>query len=191
MKGLSGLENRLSADSIRVVHPLFQEEGDGSRPISALQLQIVRMSAEKAMFFNRDWHSRLPELANWHHCVAFGATAANRFYAVALWSHPVARMLNDKGMMELRRMAVSSDAPKNTASRMLRIMAAMVKEDFPETRTLISYQDTGVHTGTIYKAAGWRSSVGSAGGEWSRPSRHRDNVQAGTPKVRWEKIIRP
>jgi hypothetical protein len=180
----------VSADSIRVVHPLFQEEGDGSRPISALQLHIGKMESEQAMHFNRDWHSRVPELANWHHCFAFAATYRNRFYGVALWSHPVARMLNGKGMLELRRMALSPEAPKNLASRMLRIMAMLIHCEFPEIRTLISYQDTGVHKGTIYKASGWQATVSSEGGEWSRPSRFRASVQAATPKVRWEKVIK-
>lgn len=176
----------LSADSIRVVHPLFQEEGDGSRPISALQLQVVRISAERAMYFNRDWHSRLPELSNYEHCFAFGATYGNRYYAVALWSHPVARMLNGKGILELRRFAISPEAPRNCASRMLRIMTSLIRADFPDTERLISYQDTAVHNGTIYKAAGWNAGIRSEGGEWSRPSRNRARVQAPTPKIRWE-----
>lgn len=180
----------ISAGSIRVVHPLFQEEGDGSQPISALQLRVGRISPEKAMHFNRDWHSRLPELTNWRHCFAYGATFLNCYYAVALWSHPVARMLNGRGMLELRRMAVSPEAPKNTASRVLRIMALLIRRELPETRTLISYQDTGVHLGTIYKAAGWKPVPQRAGDGkgWGKgwQSRKRNQEQTRSDKVRWE-----
>lgn len=180
----------LGADSIRVVHPLFQEEGDGSRPISALQLQIVRISAEKAAHFNRDWHSRLPELTNWQNCFAsFGAVYCNRFYAVAMWSHPVARPFNGLGILELRRMAIAPDAPKNTGSRFLRIMALYIAKDIPEITRLISYQDTAVHKGTIYKAAGWEAKGFRKGSEWNCPTRYRAKSQSTSDKVRWEKSL--
>lgn len=180
----------ISADSIRVVHPLFQEEGDGSQPISALQLRVVRISAERAMYFNRDWHSRLPQLTNWQHCfVSFGATYLNRFYAIALWSHPVARPFNNMGILELRRMAIAPDAPTNTGSRFLRVMALIIVREIPGINRLISYQDTAVHKGTIYKAAGWQAKGFRKGSEWSCPSRHRDKSQSTSDKIRWEKKL--
>lgn len=173
-------------DGIRVVHPLFQEEGDGSIPISPLQLRIERIPKTVAASLNGYWHSRLPEIANWQNCDCYGAFFANRYYAVAMWSIPSARMLNGRGWYELRRMAIADDAPPNTASRMLKIMRILIAKEKPEIKRLISYQDTGVHKGTIYRAAGWKPTELSGGGEWSRPSRHRESVQAITPKQRWE-----
>ncbi len=75
-------------DSIRVVHPLFQEEGGGSSPTSPLQLNITRIHPKKAAARNRQWHSRLPEIANWQVCEAYAAESNNIYYAVALWSYP-------------------------------------------------------------------------------------------------------
>lgn len=179
----------LSADSIRVVHPLFQEEGDGSRPISALQLQVFRVPAQKALTFNKQWHSRLPELANAEQCFAYGASYRNCYYAVALWSHPVARPLNGQGILELRRMAISPEAPKNTGSRLLRVMALLIKQERPKTKRLISYQDMAAHQGTIYRAAGWKAKGFRKGSEWSCPSRFRPKSQSTSDKVRWEKEL--
>ena len=178
-------------DGIRVVHPLFQGEGDGAIPISPLQLHVSKMPTITASILNQCWHSRLPNLSNWQACFAYGAVFANRYYAIALWGPPVARMLNGRGWMELRRMAIADDAPQNTASRMLKVMRLLITRDRPDVTRFISYQDTGVHKGTIYKAAGWKPTELSTGGEWTRPSRNRTKVQAETPKQRWELTIRP
>ena len=174
-------------DCIREVHPLFQEEGGGSIPTSPLQFHIGQMDVWRAIEINRAWHSRVPEFASPPgHCRAFGAEFDGRFYAVAIWSPPVARMLNGTGRYELRRLAIAEDAPPNAASRMLRVMRLLIGREMPLIEILISYQDTGSHQGTIYKAAGWRPVRLDRGGEWTRPSRPRAVVQAGTPKVRWE-----
>jgi hypothetical protein len=55
---------------------------------------------------------------------------------------------------------------------------------------VISYQDTAVHLGTIYKAANWTQSNISSGGEWTRQSRARGKVQTAVPKVRWEFLFK-
>lgn len=182
--------NVMRADDARVACPLFQAEYGDSRPTSALQLHIGRVSTERALELNRRWHSRLPELVNHQICEAFAAEYGNVFYATAFWSAPVARLLNGRGMYELRRFAISPDAPKNTASRCLRIMASIIRRTHPEVTTLISYQDTEVHVGTIYKAAGWKATAINQNGEWNRPSRYRAPAQSAAAKVRWEFQIR-
>jgi hypothetical protein len=175
-----------SGDSIRVVHPLFPEEGGGSIPTSPLQLEIGQMPVKAACLLNNQWHSRLPELTNWQACFAYGAICGGLYYAVAIWGQPVAREYNGRGYLELRRMAVHDEAPQNTASRMLRVMRVLIKRAFPNTVRLISYQDTAVHKGTIYKAAGWR--VGgmkkNIGTGWL--TRNRPQMQSAADKVRWE-----
>lgn len=180
----------LCADDARVAWPLFQAEYGGSKPTSALQLQLRTISLRGAMKLNENWHSRLPKTdfsniirSGWYHC--FVAESSNVFYAVAIWTNPVARLLNGRGMIELRRLAIAPDAPKNTASRMLRIMALLLFRELGP-RTLISYQDTEVHTGGIYKAAGWSPTARNESGEWNRPNRFRKGPQSAAPKQRWE-----
>jgi len=135
---------------------------------------------------NRKWHSRLPKFRTATRCrVYYSAEFDGLFYAVAAWSHPVARMLpND--WLELRRLAIADDAPKNTASRFLGWMARDIRNRFPKVPRLISYQDCDAHSGTIYKASGWAETNVDRGGEWSRPSRFRETVQSGSKKKRWE-----
>ena len=173
-------------DSIRVMHPLFQEDDDGSIPISPLQLEIGRIDIPLAVTLNELWHSRLPKINNQTgKNMAFAAFYKNRFYACAIWGEPVGRMLNGHGLYELRRMAIAEDAPKNTGSRMLKVMRILIRKELPEIKRLISYQDTDVHNGTIYKAAGWveenKSSVSATG--WN--TRRRAKMQTTADKIRW------
>lgn len=182
--------NDIRADDARIACPLFQAEYGGEVPTSALQLRIGKIDVRLALKLNRRWHSRLPELVNWQGCEAYGAECNNIYYAAAMWGQPVARMLNGRGWYELRRMAIADDAPPNTASRMLRVMRLLIAKARPDVVKLISYQDTEVHTGTIYRAAGWIIGSRSEGGEWSRPSRFREKVTTGAEKLRWEYTLR-
>lgn len=174
-------------DSTRVVHPLFQAEEGGSIPTSPLQLRFGFIAMRIAIALNEKWHSRLPAFTSPpERCVAMAAEYEGIYYASAIWSPPLARMLNHQGIYELRRLAIAADAPKLTASRMLRIMRLLIKRRMPDLKKLISYQDTGAHDGTIYKAAGWKEANLDRGGEWNRPSRYSSPTQAATPKIRWE-----
>jgi len=151
---------------------------------------------QTACKLNERWHSRLPKL-DWSnvvrnvHYVCYGAAWENVWYAVAIWSTPVAanRMRDGEKVLELRRMAIAPDAPKNTASRMLRVMALLIAKKFPDVNRLISYQDTEVHKGTIYKAAGWTAKSRSKGVSWTTESRKRNADQTLADKVRWERTI--
>lgn len=177
---------RVCGDSIRVVHPLFPVEGGGSIPTSPLQLVFGWIPIKTAVRLNELWHSRLPDF-RWplDKCQAIGAEYAGLFYAAAIWSHPVARNLNHQGAHELRRLAIAPEAPKNTATRMLRVMRLMIVKRFPMMKRLISYQDVAVHSGTIYKAAGWEPVKHERGGDWHRSGRQSRHNRV-SPKVRWE-----
>ncbi len=179
----------IGVDSIRVVHPLFQTGNGGSIPTSALQLNIVKTSGEISKRFNKLWHSRLPEF-NSNGILYFAAVYQNVYYAVAIWSNPVARLLPQDTWLELRRLAISPEAPKNTASRMIAIMTHLIKKSMPYITTLVSYQDTEVHSGTIYKASGWFIAARNESGVWDRPNRYRPPAQSEAPKIRWQKEIR-
>jgi hypothetical protein len=69
-------------------------------------------------------------------------------------------------------------------------MARLVRAARPAAVRLISYQDTAAHTGTIYKAAGWRA-AGRKGSQtrWDMPGRKRRPPQSAAPKVRWERPL--
>jgi hypothetical protein len=133
------------------------------------------------------WHSRLPIFITGcclNSIISYGAEGNGLYYAIAIWTNPAAPALPQQAWLELRRMAVSGDAPKNTASRMLGFMARDIKRRFPKVKRLVSYQDCEVHLGTIYKAAGWQATVSYRGG---RPNLN----NAIGKKQRWELILRP
>jgi len=94
-------------------------------------------------------------------------------------------------MLELRRMAVRDDCPANTASRMIGYMRRWINKEMPSIACLISYQDTEVHAGTIYKASGWSlADTSKAGFLWSLNGRSRSLEQSTAPKIRWEYALR-
>ena len=171
------------ADGIRVLHPLFQVGEGGSTPTSALHARDLVFEAcpkDHAVALVRAWHSRLPncQAGPWTH--AFRGHVADKTFVVALWNNPSGRCLPNH-WRELRRMACAPDAPRNTPSRFLAWMVRWFKQHEPQREHLISYQDTAVHTGTIYRAAGWKD-------EWTTTERVRDRSgkRAGTDRMyRW------
>jgi hypothetical protein len=181
----------MSGDGVEIARPLFQEEGDGVIPISPLQIIITKCNIKKAVQLNRAWHSRLPEIVNWQACFSYVAEFGGRYWAVAIWGPPIARLFNGLGYLELRRMAIRDDAPKNTASRMLAVMTRFIKRDMPDTKKLLSYQDSAVHSGTIYNAAGWQPRGFRKGGAliWNNNVRKRNLSQADGDKIRWERDL--
>lgn len=138
-----------------------------------------------AVRLNELWHSRLPLFGGTSR-ICFALEFNDVYFASAIWSQPVARLLPQQTWMELRRLAISDDAPYNTASWMLAKMAKRIKDDFPEIERLVSYQDLDVHSGTIYKASNWQSTRHTIGGDWIRPNRFRRVSQTSSPKIRWE-----
>lgn len=183
----------IRGDEARVACPLFQEEYGGSIPTSPLQLRFGVVSEAVFKPLNTAWHSRLPKVGNSHFRVCYAAEYSNKFYAVAAWSNPVARLLPQRTWIELRRFAIAPDAPKFTASRMLSWMRKDIAKRFPDVVRLISYQDLDSHEGTIYKASGWSQAEGykprARGwiGWGNRPRKGRTN-QAVAPRMRWERV---
>lgn len=179
----------MSGDGAKVAYPLFPEDDGGSNPTSPLQFNIYEISVERAVELNKQWHSRLPKITNpYGDQICFGAEYQGKLYACAIWTMPVARLFNGKNYLELRRMAISAEAPKNTASRMISIMVKAIRKAKPHIVKLISYQDTDVHSGTIYKASGWNP-IQVTKDTWDRPNRLRKNPSVGL-KIRWEKDLR-
>lgn len=169
--------------------------------VRARHLTIELCPSLEAVEFVAAWHSRLPrcQYGPWQY--AFRAHLDGHVYAVALWNNPSARTLPSH-WLELRRMACSPDAPRNTASRFLAQMVRYFEASCPEAERVISYQDTAVHTGTIYRAAGWDAAHTSKPRVRDRSKNrvgtkraYRSNLNGVEPdasaKVRWEKTLRP
>lgn len=181
----------------RMAHPLFQTGGGGSIPTSALSLFFYACDRPTFVRCNRAWHSRLPLVGCSPFRVIYAAEVQGTIYAVAAWSNPVARLLPQLEFLELRRMAISDDAPKNTASRMLGWMTRDIRKRFPQVVRLISYQDCEAHTGTIYKASGWKHAENyisrkrgwKATTAWASRFRVGRTDQAVSPRMRWELSI--
>lgn len=163
--------------------------------VSAKQFRFEEIDMKDARVLNRRWHSMLPrtDLGNLlcgNTSVAYGAGCGGRWYAVAIYTQPIIHALCDGQTIELRRLAICNEAPKNTASRMLSITRGMVFKRFPEMKKIISYLAVDVHTGTIYRAAGWKA-VGTVTA--ARPQRLPGSKQRATGplqtssrKQRWE-----
>jgi hypothetical protein len=181
-------------DSVTETHLTLQLEEGGLTPTSPLQFKFEVISAKAACDLNFKWHSRFPQI-HWSNVVrskryiCYAAKFDGVYFAVGIWSSPIAgNRFKDGGLLlELRRMAICEKAPKNTASRMLSYMRKDISKRFPEIIRLISYQDTGVHLGTIYKASGWKLiNTMSKQVDWAASGRKRNKPQSNAPKVRWE-----
>lgn len=175
------------------MQPLFHNGEGGSIPTSPLQMRVEPTTFEHALALNEMWHSRLPRMGTGfirrQPFMCFCAVFDGRAFAVAIWSNPVARNLPQKSWLELRRLAHAPDAPRNTGSWMLSVMSRLVHVERPWLRVLVSYSDTEVHRGTIYRAAGWECTAVNKDGNWNRPNRSRPTAQSAAPKQRWEKKL--
>lgn len=177
--------------------PLFRSSKLVALPKSPKEFELLTCKPQKACQLNALWHSRFPQI-DWSNvvrnqdCVCYVADYDAVAYAVAIWSSPVAanRLSEGKTALELRRLAISDDCPKNTASWMISKMKKDIKRRFPHITILISYQDTDVHSGTIYKASGWIDASRCKGMSWTNNERRRNKEQSLAEKVRWEFRVR-
>jgi hypothetical protein len=169
---------------------------------SPRELVCEPVDLRTALRLNREWHSTLPDLgfkvASWGgRSVAFaGLDPSGAVSAVAVWSAPVAANrighLSDH-LLELRRLAIPDYAPKYTATWMLGQMARHIRKTSLTVCRLLSYQQTDVHSGTIYKAANWHPAYSQDRHlSWEDHSNVRQigHDQSTAPKVRWEYQIR-
>lgn len=153
--GEQGQLKLIRADGVRAARPLFQEEGSGSIPTSALQFWFSTIKQEPAKALNRLWHSRFPETDTAATRVCHVAEFKGVYFAVAIWCNPSSPKLPQLEWLMLKRWAIAPEAPKNTGSRMESWMVRDVRRRFPEVHTLVSYSDADTHDGAIYKACGW------------------------------------
>lgn len=170
-----------------------------SAPSAARDLIFDICPKAHAVNLVREWHSRLPNCQHGPWMYAFHGYYDDTTYVVALWNNPSTRSLPGH-WVELRRLAAAPDAPRNTCSRFMGWMVRWLKENHPEHERCISYQDTNVHLGTIYKAAGWTPAQTGNERERDRSGKRRNTNRYyrwsingrdadKSAKVRWEKPL--
>ena len=180
--------------TLRDEMPLFRAVLGEDKPTKAVDLSLEPCNVHRACELNELWHSRLPKI-HWSNVVrnknycCYIFTHNDLAYASAIWSSPVARNLDAEITLELRRLSIAPDAPKNTASRMIGLMVKDIKSKMSDIELLISYQDTEVHSGTIYKASNWTRACTNKGHSWSNNTRQRNKEQTLADKTRWEYAI--
>lgn len=159
----------------RRLAPLFY--GEVPAPRKASELTLERVEPIVAVRFVRAWHSRLPKCQAGPWMLAYVMHYQQTAFGAALWHNPSARTL-PADWLELRRMVVAADAPPHAASWMLGKMRRDIRATMPNITRLISYQDEEVHTGTIYRAAGWVPA-------WRTKPRQRDRTpnRVGTSRA--------
>jgi len=191
----------MNPEIYRLEFPLLTLDAELPISVKARDLEFSECDTWHAVQLVRQWHSRLPNTQRGPWMYAFKASYNGITYAVALWNNPSGRCLPSH-WVELRRMACSPDSPKNTASRFLAYMCHWFEINHPEHERCISYQDTEVHEGTIYKASNWQAAYRSA-----PRYRDRSKPRVGTQrmyrtminsvdvdaaaKVRWEYVLKP
>jgi len=184
------------ADGVtRVAQSLFQANGGGSTPTSALQLWFSKIEKQTARTLNRLWHSRYPETSRSAVRVCYGADFDGFYYAVAMWTNPSSPKLPQLAWLMLSRWAIAPDAPKNTGTRMESWMVRDVRRRFPEVTTLVSYSDADTHDGAIYKACNWiegeTTTRKASSRNWHNRERARQQLNRVAERVtRWTKTIR-
>lgn len=133
----------------------------------------------------RAWHSTLPTAPPGFR-LAFVVYAPNLApVAVAMWGRPTARNEDQTTTLELTRLAHAPGAPRNVGSWALACMRRYIRQNMPEIKRLISYQNADVHDGALYKADNWQLvSETFKDHTWhTRPGRKGTEVQH---KVKWE-----
>ena len=157
-----------------------------------LNLEVIKPKLASAL--NEVWHSRLPAI-HWsnivrnRYYVCYGASYMGVWVACAIWSSPVNQNFDIVKTLELRRMAISELCPKNTATNLISRMVRDIEKRLPLVTKLISYQDTEVHFGTIYKASNWYIDAETKFVTWGK-SRKRAADQSKADKIRWGYTIK-
>ena len=139
----------------------FQLEEGGSIPTSPLQLFIREVNSQTAYIFYKKWHylGDSPFLATIH----YGAYYDGVCVGIISYGSPDAKKLKgyydentQDGWWEIKRLAMTDNCPKNSESRFIAVSQRLLRKTFT-VRGLVTLADTAVgHTGTIYKASGFK-----------------------------------
>ncbi len=153
-----------SGGSIMVTRSLFQEGEGGSIPTSPHQLTVQKCEFSDIIHIFEKYHYK------------GGHMGGGISFCLALMFHdtPVGGAVvglprhtsKYKNSLEIRRMALYDECPKNSESYFLSKIIWYIKKN-TDARGVLSYADTSVgHKGTIYKAANFKN-IGE-----TAPSKH-------------------
>lgn len=119
------------------------------------------------------------------HRFSLGALKNSTMVGVCIVGRPVARMTDQKNIVEVTRLC--TDGSPNACSALYAAAARAAKElGFQKIQTFILESEPG----TSLKASGWAKESVGAGGSWNRPSRGgRREDQPQEPKVKWSKAL--
>ncbi|NPV30575.1 MAG: hypothetical protein HPY58_13205 [Firmicutes bacterium] len=108
---------------------------------------------------------------------------------VLMFGRAAARLEDQWHTLELSRMVLLDECPRNSESRVLALAARWIRQHLPDIFRLIAYADPGQgHKGTIYRAVGWRLVGMTRGGSWTRTGRPRRGASPG-PKLKFELLL--
>lgn len=150
------------------------------------KLHIVPTTLREANAFVRRFHRHSRPTQG--HKFSIGAALDGELIGVAIAGRPIARHRDDGETLEVLRVCVVDDAPRNACS--LLYGACWRAAQAMGYRRVITYTLTS-ETGASLRASGFRV-IGEVSGEtWDRPSRPR--AQATPPRERrcWEKAAPP
>ena len=110
------------------------------------------------------WHSTRRPPQGWR--VAFqlrapveswGDLRGYSVLGVSTWGRPVARAEDQVATLEHTRMALSPEAPKNSASWFIAANRRWIRNNMSSVNRLIAYVDEMDHSGVTYRADNWRT----------------------------------
>lgn len=141
-------------------HQTILFEIGGSIPTSPLQLHVKEILKLTAANFYKRWHY-LGD-GGFIHQFSFGAYFDGCLLGAITFGPPLAKEIkglysnsSDEFALELTRLAMHDDCPKNSESRFISVAIRLLKKLFP-VRIIISYADPSVgHDGCIYRASGF------------------------------------
>lgn len=118
------------------------------------------------------------------HRFSIGAKNEGILVGVAIIGRPVARMTDQKNIVEVLRLC--TDGTKNACSFLYGASAKAAKAlDYLKIQTFILEEEPG----TSLKASGWVMESFTSGGEWSRQCRNRPKAKNTSKKQKWVKYL--
>ena len=125
------------------------------------------------------------------HLFSIGVRDNVRVRGYAIVSRPVARHLDDGQTVEITR--VVTDGSRNACSKLYGAVRRAVRQRNRElgqaVQRIITYTLSGEEDGASLRASGFKVDRVSAGGTWSRPSRHRQDTHPLSGKIRWVSVV--
>ena len=146
-------------------------------------MRIVPTTLKQANAFIAEHHRHHAPVVG--HRFSIGVAVGDRLCGVAICGRPKARMTPQYTVLEINRLA--TDGTPNACSKLYGACAAIAKiMGFDRIETAILQSESGISL----KAAGFKFSHISEGGDWNRPSRGgRRTDQPLGPKQVWAKSI--